>query len=46
MSGLLGFVELTTEGLAPFWPFLAMGAHIHAGKGTVMGLGRYRIEEI
>ncbi len=42
MGGLLG--KVTFEGkLAPFYPFLAAGEVVHAGKGTSFGLGRFRI---
>jgi CRISPR-associated endoribonuclease Cas6 len=42
MGGLLG--KITFEGkLAPFYPFLAAGEVVHAGKGTSFGLGRFRI---
>ncbi len=44
MGGLMGEAELSGRGLAPFWPYLWLGQWTHAGKGTSMGLGRYRIE--
>lgn len=43
LGGLLGTLHLPADGLAPFWPFLWLGQHIHAGRATTMGLGRYRI---
>lgn len=43
MGGLLGRLSLDGPGLEPFWPFLWLGQWCHVGKGTVMGLGRYRI---
>lgn len=43
MGGLLGQVTLSGDKLAPFWPYLWLGQWTHAGKGTSMGLGRYRI---
>ncbi|MBK8510491.1 MAG: CRISPR system precrRNA processing endoribonuclease RAMP protein Cas6 [Candidatus Competibacter sp.] len=43
MGGLLGEVELNGSGLEPFWPYLWLGQWTHAGKGAVMGLGRYRL---
>ena len=44
MGGLVGRISLAPEHLGPFWPFLVLGQWVHAGKGTAMGLGRYRIE--
>ncbi len=43
MGGLRGqlVIEQLPEAL---WPYLWLGQWIHAGKGTVMGLGRYRLE--
>jgi CRISPR/Cas system endoribonuclease Cas6 (RAMP superfamily) len=43
MGGLLGRFSLAGEGLEPFWPYLWLGQWTHAGKGTSMGLGQYRI---
>lgn len=44
MGGVLGTLELDGTQIAPFWPWLWLGQWVHAGKGTVMGLGAYRIE--
>jgi len=44
MGGLVGEIELDGAGLEPFWPYLWLGQWTHAGKGAVMGLGRYRID--
>ncbi|MDG4594591.1 MAG: CRISPR system precrRNA processing endoribonuclease RAMP protein Cas6 [Candidatus Contendobacter sp.] len=44
MGGLVGEIELDGAGLEPFWPYLWLGQWTHAGKGAVMGLGRYWIE--
>ena len=44
MGGLVGEIELDGAGLEPFWPYLWLGQWTHAGKGAVMGLGRYRLE--
>lgn len=44
MGGLIGEIELTGAGLEPFWPYLWLGQWTHAGKGAVMGLGRYQID--
>ncbi|HUM95548.1 MAG TPA: CRISPR system precrRNA processing endoribonuclease RAMP protein Cas6 [Candidatus Competibacter sp.] len=43
MGGLIGEIELAGAGLEPFWPYLWLGQWTHAGKGAVMGLGRYRL---
>jgi hypothetical protein len=43
MGGLVGSIALEGEDLAPFWPYLWLGQWVHAGKGAVMGLGRYRL---
>ena len=44
MGGLVGEIELSGLDLEPFWPYLWLGQWTHAGKGAVMGLGRYRID--
>lgn len=46
MGGLLGNLVFRTADLAPFWPWLSLGQWLHAGKGTVMGLGGYRLEAV
>lgn len=43
MGGLVGSFVLPGAALAPFWPYLWLGQWTHAGKGAVMGLGRYRL---
>jgi CRISPR-associated endoribonuclease Cas6 len=43
MGGLIGQLELPLAGLEAFWPFLALGPFVHAGKGATMGLGALRI---
>ena len=45
MGGLVGTFVLPSAALAPFWPYLWLGQWTHAGKGAVMGLGRYRLDE-
>ena len=42
-GGVVGDIELDGSGLEPFWPYLWLGQWTHAGKGTSMGLGCYRI---
>ncbi len=43
MSGLVGTITFSGDDLEPFWPLLWTGQWLHAGKGTSMGLGAYRI---
>jgi hypothetical protein len=43
MGGVLGTLALPLRGLEPFWPFLALGPWVHAGKGATMGLGAMRV---
>lgn len=43
LDGLTGEVVFEGEPLREWWPFLAAGRIVHAGKGTVFGLGRYEI---
>ena len=43
MGGLVGEVELAGADLELFWPYLWLGQWTHAGKGAVMGLGRYQL---
>lgn len=43
MGGVIG--SITFRGpLAPYLPVLRVGEHIHAGKGTSFGFGKYRID--
>jgi hypothetical protein len=44
MDGLMGSVVLSGAGLAECWEWLWWGQWLHVGKGTVMGLGQYRLE--
>jgi CRISPR/Cas system endoribonuclease Cas6 (RAMP superfamily) len=42
MGGFMG--SITFEGdFEPFLLFLTLGEHIHVGKGTSFGLGKYQI---
>jgi len=42
MGGLVGTVSYEGD-LGPFLPYIALGRHIHCGKGCTFGLGRYTI---
>ncbi len=42
LGGLVGDVEFAGK-WGPFLPLLRLGAHLHVGKGTSFGLGRYEI---
>jgi len=44
MDGLLGRFSLDLRGNEEVWPFLSQGRHLLVGKGTIMGMGRYRLE--
>ncbi len=46
MDGVQGEVVLDGALFESFWPFLWLGQWTHAGKGAVMGLGRYTLEDI
>ena len=43
MGGLVGRLQLTGDGLHPLLPLLHFGQWTHIGKGTSLGLGRYRL---
>lgn len=45
MDGLTGGFLLDMRGLEPLWPYLWLGQWVHAGKGTVMGLGAIHVRE-
>jgi hypothetical protein len=44
MGGFIGYIVLQGH-FEPFMPFLMLGEHIHVGKGTSFGLGKYKVEE-
>lgn len=46
MGGLLGSVVLRGEALGVFLALLRVGEQVHVGKGTVMGLGEYRLDVV
>jgi hypothetical protein len=43
MGGLLGTFRIPIVGFEALWPYFWLGQFTHAGKGTAMGLGRYRV---
>ncbi len=44
MGGVIGTLQLESEGMEDFWPYLWLGQWTHAGKATSMGLGHYTID--
>ncbi len=46
MGGVVGHYLVESAGLGPLWPLLWLGQWSHAGKGAVMGLGRYVLEGV
>ena len=42
MGGILGRVTFSGD-LTEFMPYLLLGGHLHVGKGTSFGLGKYEI---
>lgn len=44
IGGVVGSFTLTGN-LEPLWPWLWVGQWTHVGKGAVMGLGRYRLDQ-
>ncbi len=43
LGGIMGRCRMDMSKAAPLWPWLWMGQFIHAGKGTVHGLGALRL---
>ena len=43
LGGVMGSLELDISDAEDIWPFLWLGQWVHAGKGTVFGMGRYRL---
>ncbi len=44
IGGIVGEIETGGGALARVWPWVQLGALVHAGKATSMGLGRYELE--
>jgi len=44
LDGLVGEARLDLRAQPGLWPWLWLGQFVHAGKATVMGLGRYEID--
>lgn len=44
-TGLIGNITFQGQALSEFIPLLALGEIIHVGKGTVFGMGRYRMNQ-
>jgi len=42
LGGLLGYITFAGN-LTLFLPYLMLGSHIHVGKNTVFGLGKYEV---
>ncbi|MCX8101129.1 MAG: CRISPR system precrRNA processing endoribonuclease RAMP protein Cas6 [Geminicoccaceae bacterium] len=46
MGGLVGRLVLDLEEAPDLWPFFWLGQFVHAGKGTTMGMGGYRLRPV
>lgn len=44
LDGILGELRFEGEAIRELWPFLQAGQHLHVGKGTIFGLGQYRMQ--
>ena len=44
LGGMMGEIMLDISAAPEIWPFLWLGQWLHAGKGTVLGLGRYKLQ--
>lgn len=44
LGGFIGSATFSGE-LDEFLPYLTLGEHVHIGKGTLFGLGRYRLRD-
>jgi hypothetical protein len=42
-SGVLGYLDLSLEGLEDLWPYLFLGQFLNVGQNASMGFGRYKI---
>lgn len=43
LGGFLGHITFDGD-FAEFWPYLLLGEHVHIGKATTFGLGKYEIQ--
>lgn len=44
LGGMVGSFTIEMKGAEELWQYLWIGQWVHAGKATIMGLGRYKIE--
>ncbi len=45
MGGIVGSFRLSGDRLVAWWPLIWYGQWLHLGKGTSMGMGKYRVKE-
>ena len=43
-DGFVGSIRFEADDLSAFIPLLEMGRHVHIGRGTVYGMGKYELE--